>query len=283
MIRIDRKSGPPLTSSFVLLRRTGGLIRLWHEFCLYLRQKLTRDFEIVDIDSRFRLRCETGRELGRCYNFFLKEPVKPGDIFYDIGANIGVFTILAASRTGEKGKILAFEPHSASFTRLIDNIALNNFQHIVVPCNFALNDKDGYFPFNYFSGEAGTSDSQLLSERNFSDIDYPSGVFELKYAASVDSLIASGNFSIPHHIKIDVDGNELAILRGMTNLLKSAEHPRSLQVEIHKDREAEIMSFMENHKFHLIDKHYSRGVQRRIAKGANPDDLHYNAIFMQNA
>jgi len=270
------------------LKRPPWLALLWHGLCLRLRQGLTKYFEIVDGDVRYRLRCGTARELGRCYKFFLKEPgtwdwihkeVKPGDVFYDIGANIGIFTIVAAKGTGEKGKVFAFEPHSANFTRLLDNIILNGLQGIVVPCNFALNDANGFFPFNYFSSDTGSSNSQLSSVRSFSGGEYKPELSELKCAASVDGLIALGNSLSPHHIKIDVDGNELAILRGMTKLLKSPGRPRSVQVEISKRQEADILSFMKTHNFLLSAKHYTRAAQRRIANGANPDDLYYNAIF----
>jgi FkbM family methyltransferase len=175
--------------------------------------------------------------------------------------------------------VFAFEPHSANFTRLIDNIIINQLQRIVVPCNFALNDAQGFFPFNYSSSEAGTSDSQLSSVRSFSGADYQPQLSEMKYAASVDSLIASGLFAAPHHIKIDVDGNESLILRGMQTLLTSPERPRSLQVEVSKPNEAEIVGFLLDQSYVMSDRHYTRGVQRRIAKGANPEEFHYNAIF----
>jgi len=277
MIRVNSQSGPP-----------SRIVLLWHKLWLHLRQRLVKDFEIIDGDSRYRLRCETPREVGRCFKFFLKEPgtcewikdeVSAGEIFYDIGANIGVFTLLAAERTGEKGKVFAFEPHSATFMRLLENIAMNNLQHIVVACNFALGDEDGFFPFNYSSSEAGTSDSQLSSVVGFAGVEYQPEISELKYAASIDNLTASGSFAAPHHIKIDVDGNELPILRGMSKLLVSPERPRTIQIEINKRSEAEILPFMENHNYVLTDKHYSRAVRKRIVRGGDHEKYHYNAIF----
>jgi FkbM family methyltransferase len=268
------------------------ILLLWHKLWLYLRQRLVKNFEVIDGDLRFRLRCETPREFGRCIKFFVKEPgtcewirneVLPGETFYDIGANIGVFTLLAAERTGGKGKVFAFEPHSATFMRLLDNIAMNNLQHIVVACNFALNDKDGFFPFNYSSSEAGTSDSQLSSVIGFSGVEYQPEISELKYAASLDRLISSGEFPPPHHIKIDVDGNELTILRGMGKLLAGPEGPRTIQLEINKRGESDIMSFMEAHNYTLTNKHFTRSVSRRIEKGGDPDKYHYNAIFRRGA
>jgi FkbM family methyltransferase len=268
------------------------ILLLWHKLWLYLRQRLVKNFEVIDGDLRFRLRCETPREVGRCIKFFAKEPgtcewirneVLPGETFYDIGANIGVFTLLAAERTAGKGKVFAFEPHSATFMRLLDNIAMNNLQHIVVACNFALNDKDGFFPFNYSSGEAGTSDSQLSSVIGFSGVEYQPEISELKYAASLDKLISSGEFPAPHHIKIDVDGNELPILRGMSKLLTGPEGPRTIQVEINKRGESDIMSFMEAHNYTLTNKHFTRSVSRRIERGGDPEKYHYNAIFRRGA
>jgi FkbM family methyltransferase len=221
---------------------------------------------------------------------FIKEPgtcdwvrnsVKPGEVFYDIGANIGVYTILAAYHAGQKGKVYAFEPHSANFTRLLDNILENNLQNIVVPCNFALNDEHGFFPFNYQSGQAGFSNSQLTSNHNLSDSDDYHEISELKYAASVDSLIASGKFTAPDHIKIDVDGNELLILNGMRDLLGNSKRPISIQVEINKNDKTDISDFMEQYNYILSAKHYTRAALKRRARGVGAEDGIYNAVFRQ--
>jgi FkbM family methyltransferase len=252
---------------------------------------LIKTFEITDGNSIYRLQCKTPREVGRCYKFFLKEPgtcqwikneVNEGDIFYDIGANIGIFTLLSAQAAGNTGKVYAFEPHGATFMQLLDNIAMSNLQHSVVACNFALNDKEGFFPFNYQSSEAGTSDSQLSSVLGFSGVEYQPQFSELKYTASIDSLIESGNFPAPHCIKIDVDGNELKILRGMSKLLDGSKRPRTLQVEINKRTEADILSFMKAHNYELEAKHYTRAVSKRIKRGEAPEKYHYNAIFCRN-
>ena len=210
---------------------------------------------------------------------WIKNEINPGEIFYDIGANIGIYTILAAYRTGEEGKVFAFEPHSGNFTRLLDNIIVNNLQHIVIPCNFALHDENGFFPFNYCSSEAASSLSQLSSVRGPSNVEYKPDISELKYSASIDKLIASGKFTAPHHIKIDVDGNEFLILKGMTKLLNSTECPRSIQVEINKPNESDILSFLEKHNYVLSDKHYTRGPSKRIARGHDSSLYHYNGIF----
>jgi FkbM family methyltransferase len=217
------------------------------------------------------------KEPGTCD--WIKQELIAGEIFYDIGANIGVYTVLAANCTGEKGKVFAFEPHCGSFSRLLANIHLNNLEHIVTPCNFALHDQQGFFPFKYFSGEAASSQSQIYATSQKPEHTIPSKVSELKYVTSIDSLIATREFPPPHHIKIDVDGNEFAILRGMSTLMKSSQRPKSIQVEIDKPYKENIMSFMEGHKYFLAAKHHTRAGLERISAGQNPEDILYNAIF----
>jgi FkbM family methyltransferase len=217
------------------------------------------------------------KEPGTCD--WLKKDLRPGEIFYDVGANIGVYTVLAAMCTGENGRVFAFEPHCLSFSRLLDNIRVNNLERIVTPCNFALHDQQGFFPFNYFSEEAATSHSQIGTASENSEIEFKPEISELKYSASIDSLIATRKFPPPHHIKIDVDGNELKILQGMSTLMKSAQRPKSIQVEVDEPYKEDIMSFMALHNYTLSAKHYSRARLKRISEGHNPEAIMLNAIF----
>jgi len=244
--------------------------------------------EIIDGTSRYRFECRNFDEFSRCMKMFIKEPgtcdwikqeLIPGEIFYDIGANIGVYTVLAAKCTGETGKVFAFEPHCGSFSRLLENIHVNNLEHIVTPCNFALHDQQGFFPFKYFSLEAATSQSIITAASQRPEHEFQSRVSELKYVTSIDALIAIKEFPPPHHIKIDVDGNELFILRGMSALMKSAQRPKSIQVEIDKSSEEEIISYVALHDYSLSAKHYTRAGLERIAKGHDPEDILCNAIF----
>jgi len=253
-----------------------------------MREWLVRNVEISDGDSQYRFKCRTFPEFSRSMKLFLKEPgtcdwirdqVKPGDVFYDIGANIGIYTILAARHTGDSGRVYAFEPHSANFTRLLDNIRVNNFEHIVKPCNFALHDKQGFFPFNYASGKAGSAESQLASVTDAHREEFRPEIAELKYAAPVDALVTQEEFLPPQHIKIDVDGNELLILQGMSKLLTGPGRPKTIQVEINRPYRDGILAFMTGHGYLLADRHYKRYGLELIARGNDPEDHSYNAIF----
>ncbi len=256
------------------------------------RARLVRQVEIIAGASSFRFRCENYTEFARCLKMFVKEPgtcewiasrVEPGDVFYDIGANIGVYTVLAAQRVGASGKVFAFEPHSATFARLLETISINGLSEIVTACSCALHEQQGFFPFSYFSPEAGSSQSQLNSQASGPRDRDPSAVVELKFSASLDSLISTGGFAPADHVKIDVDGNELMILKGMRGLLSGHRPPKSIQVEINPGQRADIIGFMQSHGYVPAQAHHTRKGAELAGEGADPKDHAYNVIFQPRA
>jgi FkbM family methyltransferase len=277
MIRYEAKSWPP-----------HRYLRKFHRWLLKLRQLLVRDIEITEGTSAFRFRCETVREFNRCLKLFSKEPgtlawirteVKRGQVVYDIGANIGVYTILAARQAGPNGKVYAFEPHAANFTRLIDNVIRNNLQDVVIPCSVALDAEAGFSHFNYDSANAGTSNSQFSAASGATVPNQGSEIAELKYASTIDRLMEFGRIASPHHIKIDVDGNEYRILRGMARLLGSPTAPLTIQVELNEPHTEEILAFLEARHYILIEKHYTRSAARRMEQTGEKQSEGCNAVF----
>jgi FkbM family methyltransferase len=254
----------------------------------WLRRALRPEVEIRAGGKVYRFRCDGDRDLRRCLSALVKEPgtcawivseVKPGEVFYDIGANIGLYTVMAAQQVGPSGRVYAFEPHGANFARLVDNIDANDLAGSVSPCSFALNDRSGLIPFNYLSLTIGSSNSQLGSLRDGEEKEFRPALSEPKAAMALDDLIASHDFRPPHHLKLDVDGNELLVLRGMTRTLKSPNRPRSIQIEVNLRGKAEIFDFLSTHGYALVDRHYTRSGLRKIAAGGDPEAYAYNAIF----
>jgi len=254
----------------------------------WAREALRPDVEVHAEGKTYRFYCEGKRDLRRCMSALVKEAgtcawivseVRPGEVFYDIGANIGLYTIMAALQVGPGGRVYAFEPHGANFARLVDNIAANDLARTVSPCSFALNDRTGLIPFNYISLMTGTSNSQLGSVRDGEEQEFRPELSEPKAAMALDDLIAAHDFRPPHHVKLDVDGNELLILRGMTRTLTRTDKPRSIQIEMNLRGKAETLEFMSRHGYHLADRHYTRSGLKKIAAGGDPEAYAYNAIF----
>jgi len=280
MIRSDAKNWPPKK-----------YVRRFYRTLLKWKQLLTQEIEIVDGSYVYRFRCETPRELNRCLKMYAKEPgtcnwiksmVKPGEVFFDIGANIGVYTIMAARRVSPGGKVYSFEPHVANLRRLIDNVIYNNLQTTVVPCGCPLHFEERVSDFVYDSARAGTSKSQF----GMVDTAMPNApeltISELKFSTTVDRLLESGFIRTPQHIKIDVDGNELFILQGMKRLLDSAHKPLTIQVEINPPHEEGIGAFMRAHGYVLKNQHYSRSAMRRISTCGSHQGQGCNAVFARS-
>ena len=183
------------------------------------------------------------------------ESMKPGDTFYDIGANVGAYSLIAAKAFGGRVKVLAFEPAFLNFTQLCKNVALNQCQDSVTPLSIALSDKTSLDSFNYHDLIPGGS-LHTLGEA----IDYKGDRFEPVLKQTVlsfktDDLITQFNLPRPTHIKIDVDGIEFAVLKGMDQTLSDGTL-RSIVVELEAgDGEQQITDYLVQKGFRLDARH----------------------------
>lgn len=254
------------------------------------QQQIDQLVETVSIsDGRFehRFRCETPLERARAKSLMTKEEgtvawieanVQAGDVFYDIGANIGLYSLPAARRVGSEGTVYAFEPHVANVRVLLNNVAENELDTRVKVISTPLSDVEGFEQFHYQSAAGGSAMSQFGRRRDVSEKPFVPCFSEWKFGTTVDSLIQAGAIRPANVIKIDVDGNELNVLQGMTGLLASSS-PRSVQVEIHHRGRLEIVELMQSLGYQLVDRHYTANGKRHLAVGGDPEAIPYLAIF----
>ncbi len=139
----------------------------------------------------------------------------PGSIFYDIGANIGIYTLYAAE-LNRNIRIFSFEPHVFNFQHLKDNINANQFQEVAYPVFAALADTDGIAQFDMKNLAAGSSGGQIMQMPN--DKELPPGIYNIPIR-SIDSYAYETEDRFPNYIKIDVDGQEDKIVDGMAKVL----------------------------------------------------------------
>ena len=129
--------------------------------------------------------------------------LKPGGVVVDAGANIGTFTATAATCVGPHGRVHAFEPHPASFSALLQTVQMNRFAN--VECHHAaLSDKTGTLRISNLGRK---DDNNHIVEQTFGGIDTP--------ALTLADFIARENFTRIDFLKIDVEGHELAVLKGL--------------------------------------------------------------------
>ena len=150
----------------------------------------------------------------------LLDNVKPGDTVWDVGANIGYYSARLAEVIGETGHLYAFEPSLENLGKLRKKLdSLRNCA--VLP--YAL----------------GAESATLFMEQGGDDIGATSRVVTeaapgrvAVEVMSADEVLASGKASIPDVIKIDVEGFELDVLKGMSALLKNSRL-RTIGIEVH--------------------------------------------------
>lgn len=235
-----------------------------------------------------RFRVHSVHEYDRATNAMHNEPgtlrwiaatVRPGDVFYDVGANFGLFALLAAHRTGAGGRVVAFEPHAATVEALLANVALNGLGERVEVLSTALHSASGHLPFLYRSLAAASGLSQVGATRDPHDRDVAPVARELKAVAAADDLVTSGAIAPPDVVKIDVDGNEGAVLAGMRGLLAGPRRPRSIQVEVNPRGGAELLELMRAAGYGETQRHLTMAAERLVRQGADPATLGANVVF----
>ena len=175
----------------------------------------------------------------------LVRELRPGHVFYDIGANGGFFSLLGSRCVGPEGKVYAFEPLPENIRSIEAQLRLNQVSNCTV-VDAAVADCGGSVEFcegqdtstahlkGNHSGDAGTAAIRVRS-------------------VTLDEFVATA--PSPHFIKMDIEGAELAALRGAGRLL-SSENPPGLLIEFHGEalrRDGRAMLEKFGYRFHSLD------------------------------
>lgn len=149
------------------------------------------------------------------------ETLKPGQVVYDVGANVGFMTMVAARLVGPEGAVVAFEPSRETGRQLLSQIELNGFKNVTL-VRAAVSDRVGTASF---------------TTHEFSDMNR---LAELGTTAGIETVPTTTLDAIalahrpPNMIKLDVEGAEILVLRGATRVFR--EHRPILLAEIHSEQ-----------------------------------------------
>ena len=141
---------------------------------------------------------------------FVKQFLRPGMTFVDVGAHIGEYTLIAAKVVGVTGSVHAFEPQSSLFPILTKNIEINGFEHVTLN-QTAVSDRTGQIEFQVFD------ESSVSSIRKKTATDKKSNIVKVP-TISLDEYLSSFNLRADL-IKIDVEGAEKLVFQGAYQLL----------------------------------------------------------------
>lgn len=154
----------------------------------------------------------------------IAERLRPGDVFYDLGANIGLYSLMAARCVGDSGKVFSFEPDAVVAERLGRNVARNSFSQVTIVESgvWSVSGALEFTPASHASPDRG------LGTFLPSDARAPSTPIRV---TSLDDFVR--NAPLPDAIKCDVEGAEVEVLRGAEHLLKT--HRPWILAEMHSE------------------------------------------------
>lgn len=138
--------------------------------------------------------------------------LRPGDVVYDLGANVGFYSLLASVLVGPKGQVFSFEPLPRNLELLRKHIGENNITNCVIVAS-AVSDREGTANFE---GQCDSHMTKLSATGNIT-----------VKLTSLDDLLASGEILPPNVIKCDIEGAEFDALSGARDML-GRYHPNIL-------------------------------------------------------
>lgn len=153
--------------------------------------------------------------------------LRPGEVVYDVGANVGTHTILFALAVGSSGRVIGFDPEPGMAERLRQNVRMNRLGNVVV-IQKALGNRADVCTLHVHR-KSGSGQHSLLEEpgREAVQVEMMEG----------DRLIKEQRLPPPNVVKIDVEGAEVGVIQGLQSALRQADcrlvcceiHPRHLQ------------------------------------------------------
>jgi len=174
----------------------------------------------------------------------LERFIQPGDGVYDIGANIGYISLIAARFSGNQGRVFAFEALPDNIKRLKANIALNNLEARIEVIHSAVVDRSAPVVFHVHpSGAMGKAEGSHGRQGHYA------GQIEVPGLALDDFIFSQGN-PPPRLVKLDIEGGEGMALAGMARTL--AEIRPVLLIELHGEQAAgEVWHILEKNGYTL--------------------------------
>jgi FkbM family methyltransferase len=151
----------------------------------------------------------------------ISQLVQPGDIAFDVGANVGEYSVMLSRQCGDGGRVWAFEPVPDTYWRLREALALNRCGN-VTPIQAAVSDKAGTVRMNLFEPqysawntlgkpEMVTPEGKRVSPGKFVDVS----------SRTLDEFCHSEKIEKIHFLKVDVEGFEEVVFRGAAELLRA--------------------------------------------------------------
>ena len=177
-----------------------------------------------------RIAVDHWRVFKRARSYSTKEPdtldwldqFKPDCCYFDIGANIGQYSLYPAIKHGKSVRVFAFEPQSNNYYSLNKNIFINNLADSISAYCIAVSGKTEFSKLYIPKFIPGGNRSQFGAE-DARHLKVPVTHVQGMFGVTLDDLCGKWDFPCPNYMKIDVDGIEISILKGAENVLRNPQ------------------------------------------------------------
>lgn len=157
----------------------------------------------------------------------------PNDLLFDIGANVGVYTVYA----GVRGvNVISFEPEASNYAILNQNIQINHIDDHVRSYCVALSDREVFDTIRLSALLPGSANHTFGENKDFRLQEFRPAFEQGSFCTTLDDLVFKYGLPVPTHIKIDVDGLESKIIDGASKVLRH-ENLKGLLIEINENIE----------------------------------------------
>lgn len=231
-----------------MLKRLKDKVK-WTSYEIISKLSKTARIKIGD-ELVLKLGTKNAHEMHRAATFYTKEPEmiewlnqlslsnkEKNFVFYDIGANIGIYSLYTAI-LHKTSTVYSFEPESTNFSSLCENIVNNDIKNII-PLQLAYSDIQKFDLLNVGIVKAGAGAASIEGEY----MNMPNQLLQGVYCISLDSIYENPFFKKPNFIKIDVDGHESVILENAGKILAD-NNLKGLMIEYAYSGTIEMDSFI---------------------------------------
>lgn len=164
--------------------------------------------------------------------------IKSGDIVYDVGANIGQYTMFFSECVDTEGKVISFEPDVQNYSLLVFNKLRNSCDNVTT-LNMGVGDKTQEKVF-YSDRRTGGRTSSFIEDYVKVDGEKPNRVTKITTLTNIQT-----EYGVPSLIKIDVEGFEALVLLGLSDI----SNDTSFMIEVRSNTKDEVFSFFEDKNF----------------------------------
>lgn len=241
---------------------TAESISQWKRWWTYLRMK---EPVIMDWVDGVKIKIYPTNEVYRSIyvngkydpnvTVIVKTLLKSGDTFIDVGSNCGYVSLAVLKKLGKEGKIVAIEPSSRDYKRLVENVDINKLDSQIKTIQMAAGDRLGSKTMLIASEERSNSNT-LANKFAFQGIE--KAKTEQVNVTTIDNIVDTENLTRVDVIKLDVEGSEARCLEGAAETIKKFRPAiiigiNSEALSYNKRTVADIEKFLADNKYKMYD------------------------------